>query len=560
MRALNNLYKLFWLAIWLCFTGHQIAFAETLYEIKATFKPDNHQLDGQVLVHFTNTTKQPLKEVFFQLNANRKIKLTVSEVTDEQNLVLPAHFYRYPYLNRQKEDKTLFQVFLNQPLQAGKKVKLKLKYSLKHIPIQKRSTYLINDFNRKSTSVWYPKLADLTPSGWQATETSIADYKVNLTIPTGLTPVAAVPVQSIGKPRNSLRVYTFQSERMHSFDLAIIPDSLNRNKELQGFLIRYFYPGKLQTWSADVMAVASQILGFYQKRYGLFPGKSLTIVAGQDNKLQSINGHLLIVLDNHFSRLENKLGITKLSEALSYAIAQQYWGGRVLASNRELPWLTQGFATYLASKYMQKRQLLFAKSTQSRQAYVDIASRGWNTSLTTSLDDLAFMPFDSFKVLAQGKGYTFIKMLEQLLGKAIVQKIEASIQKKYLFIRPPDNALQAETEAISKKELGWFFSQWKSSATLDYAIQAIDVSKQEGQYQATITVLRLGQIIMPVSIDIVLESGEHMFRLWNGDKHSERLTFKVPSNIKEIRLDPAKILPDVNRRNNVMLNKKPLIR
>jgi hypothetical protein len=76
---------------------------------------------------------------------------------------------------------------------------------------------------------------------------------------------------------------------------------------------------------------------------------------------------------------------------------------------------------------------------------------------------------------------------------------------------------------------------------------------------AAITIKNLEQMAMPVPVLIKETNGkEHMMTLpvevW---QRGSEWTFTVPttSKIKEVILDPAKELPDVNRRNNTMSDK-----
>jgi hypothetical protein len=89
---------------------------------------------------------------------------------------------------------------------------------------------------------------------------------------------------------------------------------------------------------------------------------------------------------------------------------------------------------------------------------------------------------------------------------------------------------------------------------IDYAIQSLQVSEREGKYTVTVTVQRLGEAVMPVSIALVLKSGEVVFHLWDGNSRSERLSFEVSSEVKEVRLDPSGVTPDVDRSNNRFVN------
>jgi hypothetical protein len=110
-------------------------------------------------------------------------------------------------------------------------------------------------------------------------------------------------------------------------------------------------------------------------------------------------------------------------------------------------------------------------------------------------------------------------------------------------------------ELVSGKELDWFFQQWvRDGAVLDYGIQSLAVNKTAKGFQATVGLQRLGEAIMPVTVALVLRNGETVFKLWDGAQTSDRLVIDVPADVKEVKLDPAKASPDIDRTNNFFSN------
>jgi hypothetical protein len=240
---------------------------------------------------------------------------------------------------------------------------------------------------------------------------------------------------------------------------------------------------------------------------------------------------------------------------LAYSIAQQYWGSRLSESSDYPNWLTQGFSFYVASLYMQKQKIIFKAGNQAQAAYVKIASQGWNTSLNTPLWQLNRLPFDSFAVLAQGKGYTVIRMLDFILGRRIIEKTEQQLHNHYAYKEINASVLQQAIQEVSGKDMDWFFRQWQEESwTLDYGVHSLQVKQEEGKYKVVVIVQRLGSIIMPVSISLTLKNGAHVFKQWNGEKQTAHLQFEVLDDVQSVQLDPASVLPDIDRSNNKIEN------
>ncbi|MEZ0372860.1 MAG: hypothetical protein ACAI44_27460, partial [Candidatus Sericytochromatia bacterium] len=175
----------------------------------------------------------------------------------------------------------------------------------------------------------------------------------------------------------------------------------------------------------------------------------------------------------------------------------------------------------------------------------------WNTSLQPSRASIERMPYDSFSVLAQGKGYTIFRQLERLLGKAVLLKAESQLLQQYRGKPLTPEAVQQALEQVSGKELEWFFSQWvRRGDNLDYAVQSVQQTISNGGVKATISLQRIGQITMPVSVALKLDNGETVLKLWDGTQALDRLVVELKRPLREVIIDPSESTPDVNRDNN----------
>jgi len=527
--------------------------ARSVYQINLELNTNTASLQGEETLQFTNESKEPLKELFFRLDANSQAKMQVREVLSADKLVLPGHAYRYNYLGREIEDTLLYQVFLSQPLEPGQELKLTLRFVLERLPQVDRSYYLVDDPNRLGLGSWYPRLVSYQNGQWQPEASELSDYSVSVRILDKLFAISPLAPVSLSSADHT---YRYSGERQSGLDLIFTPDLLLRTADVDDMQLRYYYPGKLQKWSTEALQITEEVLRFFKQRYGVFPSKRLTIVAAEDSKYPVIASQQLIVLRNSFAEGKNEArSRQQLTEWLVYGIAQQYWGQRVRQNQLVVPWMTQGLALYTGQVYMQQKRKNYLLGDQVTESYLRSARQGWNTSLQTPRLILDRLPLDSFAALSQGKGYTIFRMLDVLLGKKVLENLEVQLQKRYLQKELTVADFQVELEKIAGKDLQWFFLQWvQESHVIDYGIQSLQVSEHEGKYKVTVTVQRLGEAIMPVSIALVLKSGEVVFHLWDGVNRSERLSFEVGAEVKEVRLDPSSVTPDVDRSNNRFQN------
>ncbi|MEO6136200.1 MAG: M1 family metallopeptidase [Ginsengibacter sp.] len=96
----------------------------------------------------------------------------------------------------------------------------------------------------------------------------------------------------------------------------------------------------------------------------------------------------------------------------------------------------------------------------------------------------------------------------------------------------------------------WFFTTWK----FDQEIISVNYENNDPAKGAVITIENKGKMILPVIIKIIQSNGEqHTIQLpveiW---QRSGTWTFKYPSTkkIDKVILDPEKVLPDMDRKNN----------
>ncbi|PKL75563.1 MAG: hypothetical protein CVV27_14710 [Candidatus Melainabacteria bacterium HGW-Melainabacteria-1] len=520
------------------------------YDLSLDLDVDASTLRGQAVVHYTNPGPRELKSLFFRLDANREAQMEVQEVKTKDGLVLPAKPYAYEYLEQQVNDPYLYQVFLPDPLKSGESTELHFRYQIRQLPHQKGSFYLVDDRARLGLGSWYPRLVPFRDGNWQIFERVPADYKVAARASKKLYVISPLAPVSIN---NTDRSYTYTAENATEMSLIYTPDLLLRSTDEEGMSIRFYYDSSLQKWAPMTLEILNSALRFLRERYSAYPLKRLTVVSVEDSPYPVVVSDQLIVLRNTFAAdSDEDLVRRRLSEHLVYALGQQYWGYQVAQPPEQMPWITQGMSLFLAQNYMaQQEKKPFLMGEALSREYLRAARQGWNTSLAPPRTVLERMPYDSFEVLAQGKGYTIMRQLERLLGKPNLIKAETQLLQQYRGRPLTPEAMQQALEQVSGKELEWFFLQWvRRGDNLDYAVQSVQQTAHAGGVKATIHLQRIGKITMPVSIALRLDNGETVLKLWDGTQASDRLVVELKRPLREVIIDPSEATPDVNRANN----------
>ena len=109
-------------------------------------------------------------------------------------------------------------------------------------------------------------------------------------------------------------------------------------------------------------------------------------------------------------------------------------------------------------------------------------------------------------------------------------------------------------EDASGMDLAWFWRGWfVESDTLDQAVEA--VHQPAGGKPASVVFTNLGRMVMPLVFEVTFaddttEKHRLPVELWF---KSNRVTQRLDADkeVRELRVDPDRALPDMNRSNNV---------
>lgn len=533
-----------------CLANPVWAASDLKYDLQLDLDVDSSTLQGQAKISYTHSGPRELKELLFRLDANLQAQMDILEVTTKEGLILPSRHYTYEFLEQKQTDPVLYQVSLPEALKTGETADLVFKYRIRYLPRHNGSYYLLDDRQRLGLGAWYPRFIPFEKGQWQIHQRVRADYKVQARANRKLYVISPLAPVSIN---NADRSYQYTAENIEEMSLVYTPNLLLRSAEIEGVQVRFYYDTSLQKWSNLTLEVIGSALRFFRERYAAWPVRRLTVVSVEDSRYPVIAADQLLVLRNSFSADSSEdLVRRRLAEHLVYGMAQQFWGYQVSQPPEDIPWITQGISLLVSQNYLlqiEKKPFLLGDALASE--YLRAARQGWSTALDTPRQKVERLPLDSFKVLAQGKGFTLFRLLERMLGKKAMQETENRLLQQFRNRPLRAEDLQTALQQTSNKDLEWFFSQWvKRSDILDYAVQAVQQTQNGTQIKATITLQNMGQITMPMTFALKLENGETLFKLWDGAQASQRIEVELSSSIKEVLLDPSNSTPDIDPSNN----------
>ena len=232
------------------------------------------------------------------------------------------------------------------------------------------------------------------------------------------------------------------------------------------------------------------------------------------------------------------------------------WFPMIVGSNeRKYGWMDEGFNTFINSladddfnngeykgepiKMDGTAQYMFGKNTEPILTAPD-AMREANIGIA-----LYFKP-----------GYGLELLRNQILGPDRFDYAFKTYIKNWAFKHPTPWDFFRSMENASGEDLGWFWKEWfLENYKLDQAIESVKYEKNVPANGATVTIVNLDQMAMPVILAYETKSGvkgeiKLPVEIWNNTN-----TWKVKLPVREelitVEIDPQKVFPDMNFENNV---------
>ena len=332
--------------------------------------------------------------------------------------------------------------------------------------------------------------------------------------------------------------------------------------------LHFFYkntPENQDGWKR-LQPKTAEILAYYNKIVGKYPYKQYSVIQGGDGGMEY--AMCTLITGRNY---EGLVGVTAHEFGHS-------WFQHILASNESKHgWMDEGFTTYIEDLAM--HALMPPKDKKEEQAnpfassysnYFYMVKTGKEQPLSTQADrfDLNML----YSIASYSKGSIFLSQLGQLIGEEKLSETLKRYYADYKFTHPTPNDITRTAEKVSGAELGWYLTDWTlTTNTIDYSLKVA-----EDGNNTKVTLERIGR--MPMSIDIiaVYEDGtQETFYVplrmmyytkdnpypnlkrtvlpeWDWAHKTYNFNISKPKKaIKVLMIDPADLMADVNRDNNV---------
>ena len=587
------------------------------YKINATLDTATHKVSGDVEISYTNNSPDNLKFLWLQLDQNiykndSRASYTTTEAggrwanakfTDGDIIKsISAEYNGKSFNPKYNITDTRMQVWLQDLLKAsGGKIKLSMKFEF---TIPEYGTDRMGRLKKKDgwiyeVAQWFPRLCVYDDiQGWNTLPylgagefyLEYGDIDYTITAPSDLIVVGSGELQN---PQECLTAE--QQKRWNEAKNSDKTVTIRSDKEVNDKNSRPNKPNC--TWkfkitnTRDAAWAASKAFVWDAAKINLPSGKKSMAVSVYPVESIKKNGwqrstEMTKATIEHYSKMWFEFPYPSATNVAGIVGGMEYpgivfcgansagaglwgvedhefghtWFPMIVGSNeRKYAWMDEGFNTFINGISSEA----FNNGEFKDQGFFGADMAGYVFS--DKMDGLYNIPEviqqENLGVAAYLKPSMMLDALRNVvLGKNRFDEAFREYIRRWAFKHPTPWDFFHTIENAAGEDLSWFWRGWVLNTwKLDQGVKDMKYIKNDPTKGVDITIENLDKMVMPVIVLVKEENGnEHKLTLpvevW---QRGPNWTFSVPttSKIKEIVLDPDKLLPDINRENNKMKEK-----
>lgn len=473
-------------------------------------------------------------------------------------------------------DSTVAAIPLPRPLAAGDSAELLLDWEARLATVPRRQGRRGRHYD---WAQWYPRIAVYEPGGWRYQPLlpqgefygEFGSYDVTLEVAADqVIGATGVPVEgdpgwtaagdvsgndpALGGPRwpgiaadplgllpgeaaAGRKRVRWTADDVHHFAWSAAPDFAHLGGELQHCTATPLAPVRLHVltqqgddWDpAAALQRTRDALCWLEGKFGPYPYPQLT-------NLHRIEGggteFPMVIMDGSDSE-----GL------IVHESTHQYLHG-ILANNEwQDGWLDEGFTSFMTNWYFEEQG---QEDVWERTMQGAVEREQAGDTQPIAIPGADFRDPATYSAMTYRKASLVFRMLRDVVGdEAFVSGLHLYYERNR-FRHVGEDDLRAAMEEASGQQLDWFFQQWLHTVDqLDYGIGAVSTRRVRDGWRTRIEVLRLDDAWMPITLQV----GDTVERL-DGREQRRVVQIVTRERPREVVLDPAKVLLDVDRSNN----------
>ena len=494
------------------------------YTIDAEIAPSNSTFAARAAVRFTPVDDN-IGSATFELNN----ALMTSRVVDEQGNQIPT--------TRNQTDSTIRLTFA-QPLPKGKPVTITFEYDGRLTGTEESPVYGI-----KFAAI-HPDFAYLMyPARWFPVSGYTTDRfaaELHITLPAGYTVLASgLDTKAAAGDKTT---FNFKFSRS-SFpgSIAVVKDAPVKVQS-DGLTTSLYFRGPEAASAQPTGEMVGHMMAHFTGLFGIPPYANMTVIETEAGAPKGYAAPGLIFL------APNAIAPTLSVNVLANQVSRQWWEELVSPTTRNHLWITNGLAAYSELLWTEHDNGPGVMNTALKGVMVDSLTVDTVPIIQSSrLEDYS----PELWALTGAKGATVLSMLRNMLGdEKFFESLKTFAQEDGW--RPVNtDDFQKIVETVSKKDLGYFFTEWiESSGAPQFKLEYTVFREQQKGFRVMGKITQdLDTFRMPVDLKITTEGNPEEAKVEVVGTSSEFSvdTFGKP---KTVEIDP----------NSMVLHYEPNIR
>lgn len=588
------------------------------YKIEVTLNDTTHSLQGFITMQYTNNSPNTLSVIYLHLwpNAYRNHESALADqllengdtrfrfskhsqrgFIDMLNFKVNAEACVWKYDSFSIE---VARLELNEPLKPGESVSISTPFRVKLPDSYSRMGHVGQSYQ---ITQWYPKPAVYDKDGWHKMDyldqgefySEYGDYDVSITLPKNYVVGATGDLQNAEEikwlsekaektktieefderdmkfPASDSTKKTLRYTQKNIHDFGWFADK--RYHVLKGEVELPVSKRKVTTWAMFTNAYAEywkkspeylhDAIYHYSDWIGGYPYNQVTAVDGAlsaGGGMEYPNVTVIGAVNSDFS----------LDVVITHEVGHNWFYGILGTNERKHPWMDEGINSYYEQRYVDAkypdRGLLDTRRTgfskfldidQYRHSY--LMDLGYQINARENLDqpiDLTSRKYTSYNygAIVYGKSMLVFNYLEAYLGKEVFDRVMKKYFETWQYKHPQPEDLRALFQQETGKDLNWFFDDLiKTTKKIDYKI--VSIGEGAAESKKMFAVKNVGAVVSPLTIS-VLNKDSIIRTTWvEGFSGKTNIALDVTGGDR-VQIDPALIIPEVNRRNNTYILSK----
>ena len=236
------------------------------------------------------------------------------------------------------------------------------------------------------------------------------------------------------------------------------------------------------------------------------------------------------------------------------------WFPMIVGSNeRKYGWMDEGFNTFINSlAKIDFNNGEYKGSGPSKELLIPYMFNPESESIFNTPDAMKEANIGSALYYKPGYGLELLR--DQVLGPNRFDYAFKTYINRWAYKHPTPWDFFRTMENVSGEDLGWFWREWfLENYMLDQAITGVEYEKQNPANGAIVTLVNLNQMAMPVLLSYETRSGikgsmKFPVEIWNNTAVF-KIKIPVTEELKSVTIDPDKVFPDINFKNNTWISK-----